>query len=63
MNLTEQAYARLRGLNATYGLGDNYLLTVLLENLDKIADQDKLDQVFRDFISQYGAPEKSPDKS
>ena len=32
--LSEKAYANLRALNAEYGLGNNYILTVLLENLD-----------------------------
>ena len=54
--LTEAAYARLRGLNADWGLGNNYLLVVLLENLDRYADKDKLDDVFRAFIAEYGAP-------
>lgn len=56
MNLTEDAYDRLRALNARYGLGNNYLLVVLLENLDKLADDTKLDAVFNDFIAEYGAP-------
>lgn len=54
--LTEEAYARLRMLNEKYGLGNNYLLTVLLERLDDVADEETLDLVFRDFISEYGAP-------
>lgn len=54
--LTEAAYARLRALNTEYGLGNNYLLTVLLENLDRFAEADKLDAAFRDFIAEYGAP-------
>lgn len=54
--LSEDAYARLRGLNAAYGLGNNYLLTVLLENLDRIVDADEMDRVYRDFIAEYGAP-------
>ena len=54
--LSEDAYARLRALNAAYGLGNNYLLVVLLERLDDFADADALDGVFRDFISEYGAP-------
>ena len=57
MNLTEDAYARLRQLNDQYGLGNNYLLTVLLERLDDIADADKLDAVFQEFIADYSAPE------
>ena len=36
--MSEDAYARLRNLNAQHGLGNNYLLTVLLENLDEIVD-------------------------
>ena len=58
--LTEEAYARLRALNAEPGLGNNYLLTVLLENLDEIADPDALGRVFNEFISEYGAPNKNP---
>lgn len=54
--LTEKAYARLRDLNAQYGLGNNYLLTVLLENLDGFADPAKLKDTFDTFISEYGAP-------
>ena len=56
--LTEDAYARLRQLNETYKLGNNYLLTVLLERLDDYADLEKLDAVFEEFIAYYGAPEK-----
>ncbi|MEM9011456.1 MAG: hypothetical protein AAGE18_09535 [Pseudomonadota bacterium] len=54
--LTEEAYGRLRALNEVYGLGNNYLLTVLLERLDDYADADRLDAVFRAFIAEYGAP-------
>ena len=56
VSLTEPAYDRLRRLNRTYGLGNNYLLVVLLENLDSIADPDRLDAAYRDFIAEYGAP-------
>ena len=56
MNLTEPAYERLRALNEEYGLGNNYLLTVLLEHLDDYADADKLAAVFDEFIAEYGAP-------
>ena len=54
--LSEPAYARLRALNAVYGLGNNYLLTVLLERLDDIADPDRLDAIYREFIDEHGAP-------
>ena len=53
--LTEKAYNRLRALNAEHGLGNNYLLTVLLENLDMIADRKKLATVYEDFIAEYGS--------
>ncbi|MEM6464528.1 MAG: hypothetical protein AAF724_21715 [Pseudomonadota bacterium] len=53
---TEDAYGRLRSLNARWGLGDNYLLVVLLEDLDRYADPAQLDAVFAEFIDAYGAP-------
>ena len=54
--LTEEAYGRLRDLNARWGLGNNYLLVVLLENLDDIADPDRLEAAFARFVAEYGAP-------
>ncbi|MCT7374491.1 hypothetical protein [Chelativorans salis] len=54
--LSEEAYARLRELNTRYGLGNNYLLTIMLERLDDFADPEKLDTAFKEFITQYGAP-------
>ncbi|MEO0819254.1 MAG: hypothetical protein AAF074_02410 [Pseudomonadota bacterium] len=62
--MTEPAYERLRALNAAYGLGNNYLLSVLLERLDDYADAERLDAAFRDFIAEYGAPApaKAPEK-
>ena len=56
MNLTDAAYARLRALNKEYGLGNNYLLVVLLERLDDYSDPDRLRAAFEDFIEEYGAP-------
>ncbi len=56
--LTEPAYDRLRALNGKYGLGNNYLLTVLLENLDAFADADRLDAAFEAFIAEYGSPSR-----
>ena len=54
--LSEKAYANLRALNERYHYGNNYLLTVLLENLDSIADADAVDEVFKAFSEEYGAP-------
>lgn len=56
--LSEEAYAQLRALNARYGYGNNYLLTILLENLEEFADEQAMDQVFQRFIAAYGAPGK-----
>lgn len=54
--LSEKAYENLRALNAKYHYGNNYLLTILLENLDAIADSDAVEKVFADFAAEYGAP-------
>lgn len=54
--LSEKAYAQLRELNAKWLLGNNYLLVVLLENLERYADAEALDRVFSEFIAEYGAP-------
>ena len=56
--VTEKAYSRLRDLNAEYGFGNNYCMTFLLENLDRIADRNELDAVFREMAQEYGAPPK-----
>lgn len=54
--LSEKAYANLRSLNQRYHFGNNYLLTILLENIESIADQKALDTAFSDFAAEYGAP-------
>ncbi len=54
--MTEEAYTRLRALSAKTGYGNNYLLTILLENLDRFADRDKLNAVFEDIYAEYGRP-------
>ena len=59
MNLTEKAYARLRQLSEQYGYSNNYLLTFLLENLDEVADSNRLDQMFQRKIAEFGAPKGS----
>jgi len=57
--MTEDAYAALRDLNLRYGgLSNNYLLTVLLENLDEVTDRSALDRAFGRFIEDYGAPDR-----
>jgi len=54
--MSERAYAQLRALNEKYHYGNNYLLTVLLENFDSIADQGAVDRAFESFANEYGAP-------
>ena len=54
--LSEKAYARLRELNAEYHYGNNYLLTILLENFESITDSEAVRQVFAEFEKEYGAP-------
>lgn len=54
--LSEKAYARLRALNEQYRYGNNYLLTILLENLDAIVDADAMEHAFDEFAARYGAP-------
>ncbi len=54
--LTEKAYANLRALNGQWHLGNNYLLTVLLENLDELVERDALNETFDAFIAEYGQP-------
>lgn len=61
--LSEKAYKNLRALNARYRYGNNYLLTILLENLDSITDADAVDKVFADFKAEYGAPSGGMRKS
>jgi hypothetical protein len=54
--LSEKAYAQLRALNDKYHYGNNYLLTVLLENLDAIADAEAIERAFGAFADENGAP-------
>lgn len=54
--LSEQAYDNLRKLNERYHFGNNYLLTILLENIDAVADKAALDRAFAEFAAEFGAP-------
>ena len=56
--LSEKVSARLRDINAVTGFGNNYCLTVLLENLDEVVATKKLDKIYQDFAAEYGAPAK-----
>ena len=61
--LSEKAYDNLRALNARYHYGNNYLLTIRLENLDTITNADALEKVFAEFAAEYGAPSGGMGKS
>ncbi|WP_299730662.1 hypothetical protein [uncultured Tateyamaria sp.] len=54
--MTEEAYAGLRALNEDWHFGNNYLLTILLENFDRVVDQDAFEEVMNEFIAEYGQP-------
>ena len=54
--LSEKAYEQLRALNEKYHFGNNYLLTVLLENFESIADLKAVERAFSAFAEEYGAP-------
>ncbi len=54
--LSETAYANLRKLNERFHYGNNYLLTILLENLEDVTDREALEKAFADFAAEYGAP-------
>ena len=55
--LSEKAYEQLRALNVQYHYGNNYLLTVILENFESIADLEAVERAFSAFAAEYGAPE------
>ncbi len=54
--LSDAAYARLRALNTEYHYGNNYLLTIILENFEAITDAEAVKQAFAQFAAEYGAP-------
>lgn len=54
--LSEKAYEQLRALNNQYHFGNNYLLTIILENFESIADLNAVEESFSKFADEYGAP-------
>ena len=54
--MSEKAYGNLRKLNEEFGLGNNYLLTVLLENLPEVTKKRELNRAYKKMIAEYGAP-------
>lgn len=54
--MSEAAYQQLRALNDKYNYGNNYLLTIVLENFEEITDSEAVDRVFAEFAKEFGAP-------
>ena len=54
--LSQRAYDRLRALNEKYHYSNNYLLTIILENFDTIADEAMVEKVFARFAEEFGVP-------
>ena len=54
--LSEKAYGQLRALNAKYHYGNNYLLTIILENFEDITKNASVEKAFSEFAAEYGAP-------
>ncbi len=61
--MSDKAYAALRKLNVKYGYGNNYLLTILLVNLEEIVKQPAIEKVFAQFAAEFGAPAAGQMKS
>jgi hypothetical protein len=51
--LTEEAYANLRVLADESGLGNNYVLTVLLEEMDRIVDRKAFSEAVTEMIERH----------
>ena len=52
--MTEKAYGNLRLLAAESGLGNNYVLTVLLEEMDRTVDRAAFRQAAREMLERHG---------
>jgi hypothetical protein len=51
--LTEEAYANLRVLAEETGLGNNYVLTVLLEEMDRTIDRKAFSEAAAEMIERH----------
>ena len=51
--LSDKAYENLRALNEKYNYGNNYLLTIVLENFEEITDSEAVDRVFAEFVYEF----------
>lgn len=53
VGMTAAAYANLRKLAEESGLGNNYVLTLLLEDMERTIDLDGFRQAARDMIARH----------
>ena len=51
--MTPEAYANLRRLAEETGLGNNYVLTVLLEDMDRAVNLEGFRHAVRDMLEQH----------
>ena len=54
--LSEKAYSMLRDFSEKYSYGNNYILTLILENSEKVIDEKALKEVIKIFENEYGSP-------
>lgn len=59
IGMTPEAYANLRQLADESCLGNNYVLTVLLENMDTIIDRDAFRAAVDELIETHRKPDKA----
>ena len=57
--MTSAAYANLRKLAERSCLGNNYVLTVLLEDMERVIDLDAFDDAVREMLARHGKEPKS----
>lgn len=56
--MTPEAYANLRALAEESGLGNNYVLTVLLENMPRTIDREGFRSAVRELVEKHCPPPK-----
>ena len=54
--ISDEAYANLRALAEDSCLGNNYVLTVLLENMDRIIDRAAYREAVREMLEKHAKP-------
>ena len=54
--MTPEAYANLRVLAEETGLGNNYVLTVLLENMERTLNRDAFTAAVAEMLAKHAKP-------